>query len=318
MPVVEPGKEGIFANPVYGPPSVEQQKLGIFANPPMSKPGVSTTVPVNTTQSHSLVSKLAPGGFKLSDLKSPVPGNVKFGSNDGVNGATDTDWRVKVSINPTASILYKDSNPGILKILGETDGVIFPYVPSVTVSHSANYGSTPLTHTNYANFFYESSSVAAISITADFTVQNSKEAEYFLAIIYFFRACTKMFYGESGDYQGSPPPIVYLDGYGAHYLPHVPCVVTSFSHTMPPDVDYIEYATAFQDSSGYTYDSLGNPVSETGASEQSLPSRTRVPTASQFSLTLQPVYSRTAQRQFDYAAFARGDLISKQGGGGYL
>jgi hypothetical protein len=45
---------------------------------------------------------------------------------------------------------------------------------------------------------------------------------------------------------------------------------------------------------------------------------TRVPTASQFQVTLQPVYSRTAQRNFDYAAFAKGDLISKAGSGGYL
>jgi len=58
--------------------------------------------------------------------------------------------------------------------------------------------------------------------------------------LYFFRAATKMFYGNSGTYQGAPPPIVYLDGYGAHYLPHVPCLLTQFSHTMPNDVDYIE------------------------------------------------------------------------------
>ena len=37
----------------------------------------------------------------------------------------------------------------------------------------------------------------------------------------------------------------------------------------------------------------------------------RVPTNSQFSLSFQPVYSRARQREFDYGAFAKGDLISK-------
>jgi hypothetical protein len=44
---------------------------------------------------------------------------------------------------------------------------------------------------------------------------------------------------------------------------------------------------------------------------QTVTNKTRVPTASQFQITFQPVYSRNAQREFDYSAFARGDLISK-------
>ena len=215
-------------------------------------------------------------------------------------------------------------------VLKNTDGVIFPYVPSVTVSHMANYGSTPLTHANYANYFYESSQVSAISINADFTVQNQPEAAYFLAAVYFFRACTKMFYGDTNQYQGSPPPIVYLDGYGAHYLPHVPCVVTSFTHTMPPDVDYMEVTTSRPGAKKESSSSSAPVIPGINASATTPPPpaksnsqttdnyKTRVPTASQFQLTLQPVYSRLAQRLFSYESFAKGDLISKSGSGGYL
>jgi hypothetical protein len=181
------------------------------------------------------------GGSKNGNAP-PTPDNVKFQDSTGLSAS---DWRIRVSIHPSSKILYyAEKDPGIVGVLKNTDGVIFPYVPSVTVSHMANYGSTPLTHANYANYFYESSQVSAISINADFTVQNQPEAAYFLAAVYFFRACTKMFYGDTNQYQGSPPPIVYLDGYGAHYLPHVPCVVTSFTHTMPPDVDYMEVTTS--------------------------------------------------------------------------
>ena len=267
------------------------------------------------------------GGSKDGNAP-PTPDNVKFQDSTGLSAS---DWRIRVSIHPSSKILYyAEKDPGIVGVLKNTDGVIFPYVPSVTVSHMANYGSTPLTHANYANYFYESSQVSAISINADFTVQNQPEAAYFLAAVYFFRACTKMFYGDSNQYQGSPPPIVYLDGYGAHYLPHVPCVVTSFTHTMPPDVDYMEVTTSRPGAKKESSSSSAPVIPGINASATTPPPpaksnsqttdnyKTRVPTASQFQLTLQPVYSRMAQRLFSYESFAKGDLISKSGSGGYL
>lgn len=263
--------------------------------------------------------------------------STKFGSTD----ESGNDWRVRISVSPNSKILYWDPNAvppvaGLVAPLKNTDGFIFPYVPSVTVSHTANYSTVPLTHANYAQYFYESSQVTAISISGDFTVQNTEEAKYFLAGIYYFRALTKMFYGFSGDYQGSPPPIVYLDGYGQHYLPHVPCVVTNFSHSMPADVDYIEVSTP--QSAKTTVSSSRTPggkgtmgsitlpaVSGTNAKGSEIVTQeifsafNRVPTASTFSLTLQPVISRTQAINFDYAAYARGSLIANSPSpGGYI
>lgn len=272
------------------------------------------------------VSGLLPGGRSAPSAFAQNPA-VQFGSND-----TDNDWRVRVSISPNSKILYWDASatgttPGLLAPLRTTDGFIFPYVPSVTVAHSANYSSVPLTHSNYTQYFYESSSVASISISGDFTVQNIDEGKYFLAALYFFRAVTKMFYGASGDYQGSPPPIVYLDGYGQHYLPHVPCVVTSFSHTMPGDVDYIEIMTPqstttkqVQTAATY-YPTPGQSNSMTIDQTTVNNAFNRVPTISTFNLTLQPVISRTQAIDFDYKEFARGGLIVGKNNpypGGYL
>lgn len=281
---VEFRKQGIFSNqsyqsnqpsPIAAPQSVEESKKGIFANPNYS------------TESSARLStaKLAPGGDLLTSsvANGNTPTSVSFGNSAG---STASDWRIRVSANPSAGILYWDSNPGILLPLLQTDGVIFPYVPAITVSYQAKYGSQPLTHTNYNNYFYEASEVQAISINADFSVQDVNDGLYFLAALYFFRATTKMFYGSSGQFQGSPPPIVYLNGYGAHYLPNISCIVTSFNHSMPQDVDYLAVEV---------------PGSGT----------TRVPLFSTFSLSLQPVLSREKQRTFDYGAFARGELINK-------
>jgi hypothetical protein len=265
---------------------------------------------------------LLPGGRATPKAFTQNPA-IQFGSND-----TDNDWRVRISINPSSKILYWDSGTtGLLAPLRSTDGFIFPYVPNVTVSHSANYSSVPLTHSNYTQYFYESSSVAAINISGDFTVQNVDEGKYFLAALYFFRALTKMFYGATGEYQGSPPPIVYLDGYGQHYLPHVSCVVTNFSHTMPNDVDYIEImtpqsTTTKQVQTAATYfPTPGQSNSMTIDQTTTNTAFNRVPTISTFSLTLQPVISRSQAIDFDYKEFAKGGLIVGKNNpypGGYL
>lgn len=259
-----------------------------------------------------------------------LAGGLPMSTNTG-NNATSIqfsdsaqDWRVKVSVATGSGVLYDMASAGIMTPIKKTNGVIFPYTPNLTIQHQVRYNSQPLTHSNYNNYFYEGSEVQAIQLTADFTVQNLAEAAYFLGALYFFRAATKMFYGESGKYQGAPPPIVYLDGYGTHYLPHVPCVITSFSHTMPSDVDYIE--TLISTSGGNSASGIPaagtpftnpNPVTaQASANSAGSASRypTRVPTNSQFSLTFQPVYSRSSQRAFNVESFARGELITK----GYL
>jgi hypothetical protein len=285
-------------------------------------------------------SRLLKAGFLRGSQANSQEPSVQFGA------GTDSgnDWRVRISVSPSSKILYWDPNAsgntaGLVAPLKQTDGFIFPYVPNVTVTHTANYQTVPLTHSNYAQYFYESSAVSAINISGDFTVQNIDEARYFLAGLYFFRAATKMFYGASASYQGSPPPIVYLDGYGQHYLPHVACVVTSFSHTMPNDVDYLEVSTPQSVSTDITSTAPGAELSNgsrgpsiklpvvrgTNATDSGVISQTinnafnRVPTASTFTLTLQPIVSRSQAGSWSFDKFARGELIvGKSLTGGFL
>jgi len=148
---------------------------------------------------------------------------------------------VRISLADKSNIFYKDPNiiaGTLLTPLIETNGVVFPYTPAITVGHSANYNPQPLTHSNYPAQFYNNSEVNDIIISGEFTVQSPEEGQYLMAVIYFFRAATKMFFGQ-GSNVGNPPPIVFLDGYGSHYFPHVPCVITNFTHQLSSDVDYI-------------------------------------------------------------------------------
>jgi hypothetical protein len=77
------------------------------------------------------------------------------------------DWRVRLKLAPSAKYLYKADDPGILLPLKQSDGVIFPYTPQVSVSYAAHYDATELTHSNYKIFQYKNSSVDQISITCD-------------------------------------------------------------------------------------------------------------------------------------------------------
>ena len=216
------------------------------------------------------------------------------------------DWRVKISLPPGSGITYGPTNP-LLNILNRTGGVVFPYTPNITVTHTARYQEQALTHSNYKNYFYEGSEVAAINIVGDFTVQNKDDALYLLAATYFFRSCTKMFFGsDPQDLAGNPPPIVYLDGYGDYYFPHVSCVVTSFQHTMPSDVDYIEV------SYNQGQNTANTPPGAAGGANNQI---ARVPVNSQINLTVQPIYSRrNIANNMSLTKFSQGQLLKGKGG----
>jgi hypothetical protein len=246
------------------------------------------------------ISNLFNGGAKGSK-NAKAPDVYKLPAN---KQAIVHDWRVKLSLPAGSGLSYSQDNP-LLSILGRTGGMVFPYTPSITVTHNARYQEQSLTHSNYKYYFYEGSDVAAINIVGDFTVQNKDEALYWLASVYFLRSCTKMFFGaDPQDLAGNPPPIIYLDGYGDYYFPHVSCVVTSFQHTMPADVDYMEV----------TYDNskLTGKYPPTTGNQQKV---TRVPTMSQFNVTVQPVYSRSnVANNMSLTQFSRGALINGKGG----
>jgi hypothetical protein len=273
-----------------------------------------------------------------------------------VNQPAAADWRVRLRLAPNADYLYKvpagtngKDGPGILAPLAATDGVVFPYTPSIETSYQAKYDSYDLTHSNYRGYFYKSSMIENISIKGTFTAQDTYEAAYLLAVIHFFKSVTKMFYGQDAQ-AGTPPPLVYLSGFGKYQFNENPCVVTNFGYSLPNDVDYIR-ADGFNNiglnlenrrprTSGPAIGgSLGTVVAiidrltNAGFKNGSLTDRpspgqvtqnvtnqtsinsTYVPTKMEISITLLPMQTRNqVSKQFSLKSFANGSLLA---GGGF-
>jgi hypothetical protein len=312
--------------------------------------GSNTTFDLlDPSKARNAISGLMPGG--MSSKSKSIP-NIGFQSMSGAGGATaaaEDDWRVRVSLSPNARLFYQDITQGpnaLQHPLIETNGVIWPYTPQITVTHNAQYTTAHLTHSNYAAHFYNNSEVADITVSGEFTVQNMEDGQYLMAAVYFFRSATKMFFGQGAN-MGNPPPIVFLDGYGSHYFPHVPCVITQFAHTLPSEVDYIQVPISqavldtsptdpnrsvnlTPDEQKYVPSLLVSNTQATTPSTQAIvngnrtktiTTTTRVPTTSTVSVTLRPVYSRkNLHERFDLEKFANGGLLADNdnGFGGFI
>lgn len=206
----------------------------------------------------------------------PTEGSFTNGSWDT---GSESDWRVRLSLPPLT--YFKDST--ILKPLVETgNSMVFPYTPNVFITHSARYNPLQPTHSNYPFYIYEGSAVDQFTIMGEFTVENSKDAEYWVAAVHYLKSITKMAYGDSSN-QGAPPPVVKLNGYGDYVFNNVPVVVQSFNVTLPPDVDYIQAKIGFNGS--------------------------WVPTRSEISVALVPQYSRDKVNRFSLENFVSGGYI---------
>ena len=244
----------------------------------------------------------------------------------------NTDWRVVLRLAPGANYLYAAPDAGLLQPLKTTNGVVFPYTPSITTAYKANYSEYNLTHSNYRGYFYQNSYTDTVQLNATFTAQSTADAAYVLAVIHFFRSVTKMFYGNDAQ-RGSPPPLVYLSGLGDYQFNNHPCLVSQFNYSLPADVDYI--SSGSPNNLGLNLQPLQNLYSTTlnavaptvtrlataflprGAENERpaplqalLNNPTYVPSKIDIQLSLFPVQSRSAvSKQFSLKNFANGNLL---------
>lgn len=213
----------------------------------------------------------------------------------------EKDWRVRLSLPADPSYT---SSP-LLQPLVTTGGLVFPYTPTMIISHTANYSAVHPVHTNYPFYAYENSQVDQLVITGSFIVQNSLEAQYWVAVVHYLRSITKMYYGNS-EPQGAPPPAVKLNGYGDFVFNNVPVIITNFTIDMPQEVDYI--ATELGVSSGQF--SGATDFDTRGASISYAPSESNV------TIQCQPIYSRSQTERFSLNSFINGDYVTN--GSGYI
>jgi hypothetical protein len=244
----------------------------------------------------------------------------------------NTDWRVVLRLAPGADYLYAAANAGLLQPLKTTNGVVFPYTPTITTAYRADYQNYDLTHSNYRGYFYKSSYIDDIQLGCTFTAQSTADAAYVLAVIHFFRSVTKMFYGQDAQ-RGSPPPLVYLSGLGDYQFNNHPCVVSQFNYKLPADVDYI--SSGSPNNLGLNLQPLQNLYSTTlnavaptvtrlataflprGAENERpaplqalLNNPTYVPSKIDIDIVLKPIQTRSqVSKQFSLKNFANGNLL---------
>jgi hypothetical protein len=341
---VEPANTGVFANPNFSQEAISGTPAPADVNP-ATDPGVKSpfggaasnaAAAQNPEAAAAALQQEQANQAAAMKLKAQQEGAVQAEFQAPANG----DWRVRLRLAPGATYLYKDANvkTSILAPLAASNGVVFPYMPTIQTTYNANYESVELTHSNYRGQFYKSSYVGDVQITGTFTAQDTAEANYLLAVIHFFRSVTKMFYGAEDPLRGAPPPLVYLIGLGQYQFNNQPCVVKTFNYSMPNDCDYIRtkpnnYNTNLSGRSSKPQSSA-NPISSVvnrlqnallpqGAvpnvpaqgllemqSVTNIADATYVPTKCEIQLTLMPIQTRSQQsQQFNMQNFANGNLL---------
>jgi len=349
-PLVEDQQSGIDPNELGAgnPPLVQDQEAGIdpnelgAGNPPLVQPQQEGVDPAefaaNAGVGQPSLSSLNTAAADTAAIQQGLGQTLRNNQtirDQRMNRGSAGDWRVRLRLAPRSNYLYNAPGPGILQPLKVTDGVIFPYTPTINTSYKANYTPYDLTHSNYRGYFYQNSAVEQIGIKGTFTAQDTNEADYLLAVIHFFRSVTKMFYGQDA-LRGAPPPLVYLSGFGQFQFNEAPCVVSNFSYNLPADVNYIRAGSNMANGTNLLNKAIRqslptNPLSgalqrlfNAGMSKGALPIRiptegssfgidgksTYVPTKMEIDITLLPVQSRKqVSQQFSLENFANGNLI---------
>lgn len=282
------------------------------------------------------------GGGALNSLAEGVGDVMGAVSLFGGGDADENDWRVRLSLPNWPS--FKTSP--VLKPLKDAGGLIFPYTPAINIKSSANYTREAVTHANYPFQIYKNSDPGSIEITAAMNVEDPEQALYWIAAVHYLRSASKMFTGNDPK-AGNPPPIVFLNGYGNFVFKNVPVVITNFQTRLPNDCDYISTEVVgsaageiagiadsvgdlantvggvFGDAFGGAVGSVAGYVGEAagfvgqaagllgsfGVGGTTSGGYAYVPAKSEFTISLQPVYSRNSARKFSLDRFV---------GGGYL
>lgn len=129
-------------------------------------------------------------------------------------------------------------------LFGNTNGLIFPYTPQISMQHNVNYEEVEILHSNLTYQYYKNTPPPGISINADFTADTPENALYMLGTIWFLRAMTKSDFGkkanrgENKNYAGMPPPVLYLNGYGKMY-DNIPVIIKFFDTSFQKDRHYV-------------------------------------------------------------------------------
>lgn len=163
---------------------------------------------------------------------------VKDTSVTGVKSDQNSQNR-RVSLRPKPLAKQRVYGNGLLRPLAATDGLVWPYTPSITYSHPIQYESVNVVHANQNFHVFSRTDAVSLQVSGEFSVQNQLEGQYALAAIHFLRTMAKMNFGESDPLAGTPPPVLLFNAYGAFVFNDLPVIVKDFNVEFPDSVDYV-------------------------------------------------------------------------------
>lgn len=291
-----------------------------------------TSIPTYISDVGNVVSSLSRPKINTETVGDVLSAVAVFSDKDS------NDWRARLSLPPWISFRTSPA----LKPLVDAGGLVFPYTPTIQLESSANYQQISPVHSNNVFQAYQSSNPGKITVTAPMNVEDTSQALYWIGALHFLRSLTKMFSGNDPK-AGNPPPIVYFNAYGGYVFKNVPVVVTNFNTMLPKDCDYIPVnvsgslageVSTIAGGIGGLASSVGQTISGTSTLASSVAGlaggvqqassllgtfglggtvsggTAYVPSKSEFSITLQPVYSRTNVRNFSLDTFVTGGYLN--------
>lgn len=185
-------------------------------------------------------------GSNFQNASSAItPSNVASPSSAG-------DLRARLSAQPNAiTQVYgpEDKDNNILNPIRGTNGMLFPFTPTITYAQQVDYRSLEMVHSNQDFYYYARTPSLKLTINGDFTVQNLHEGKYVLACIHFLRVVSKMFFGTGKTpvaiaNRGLPPPVLIFNAYGNYMFNNLRVIVENHSYNLDKNVDYVTIPTA--------------------------------------------------------------------------
>lgn len=142
-------------------------------------------------------------------------------------------------------VLGSNSPDNILYPLWKTQGVLFPYTPSLAMGYTASYDQTSFIHSIYGYNAYIRSYPKSIQLKTEFTAQSNEEALYLLAVIHFFKSVTKSYFGVNPyNKAGTPPPVLEFNYLGEYQFNKTPVVIKEVNFQFEANIDYVPVSTA--------------------------------------------------------------------------
>ena len=192
-----------------------------------------------------VAARLTPFDFNMNGSESVASGAAANpappAAKPGTSFATGEQYNgITIDINKTAGVsASRDTDrTSALWPISMTNGLVFPYNPTISENVQVNYEAAEITHSNESYHFYKNTSNVRISLSnCMWTCDTFDNAIYAMAVLHFLRSYSNMDFGRSGT--GRPPSPMWFSAYGNYAFNRVPVFMEKADWTFPNDIDYV-------------------------------------------------------------------------------